>query len=96
MDCTRPERQQQQSTEGDCPISRHRERRLSDLAGFDDRYVNNFMGPSAQKHTIDDLNADNFDHAGAGFIRGAQLSIGTPDLEGGPLAFMNICCAGER
>ncbi len=58
------------------------------FAGFDDRYINNFMGPSAQKHTIDDFNADNFDHAGTGFIRGAQLSIGTPNLEGGPLAFM--------
>src|SRR5215469_16721902 len=58
------------------------------LVAFDDRYVNVFMGPSAQKHTIDDFNADNFDHAGAGFIRGAQLSIGTPNLEGGPLAFM--------
>jgi len=53
---------------------------------FDDRYVNNFMGPSAQKHTVDDFNADNFDHAGLGFIRGAQLSIGTPNLEGGPIA----------
>lgn len=53
---------------------------------FDDRYVNNFMGPSAQKHTVNDFNADNFDHAGLGFIRGAQLSIGTPNLEGGPIA----------
>src|ERR1700733_9124480 len=53
------------------------------LAGFDDRYVNNFMGPSAQKHTVDDFNADNFDHGGAGFIRGAQISIGPPNLEGG-------------
>ncbi len=53
---------------------------------FDDRFVNNFMGPSAQKHTIDDFNADNFDHGGLGFIRGAQISIGTPNLEGGPLA----------
>ena len=33
---------------------------------FDDRYINNFMGPSAQKHTIDDFNADNFDHSGPG------------------------------
>ena len=57
---------------------------------FDDRYVNNFMGPSAQKHTIDDFNADNFDHAGLGFIRGAQLSIGTPNLEGGPIAASTI------
>jgi gluconate 2-dehydrogenase alpha chain len=53
---------------------------------FDDRFVNNFMGPSAQKHTIDDFNADNFDHANLGFIRGSQISIGTPNLEGGPLA----------
>jgi gluconate 2-dehydrogenase alpha chain len=57
---------------------------------FDDRYVNNFMGPSAQKHTIDDFNADNFDHAGLGFIRGAQLSIGTPNLQGGPIAASTI------
>ena len=57
---------------------------------FDDRYVNNFMGPSAQKHTIDDFNADNFDHSGLGFIRGAQLSIGTPNLEGGPIAASTI------
>src|ERR1700719_3823855 len=57
---------------------------------FDDRYVNNFMGPSAQKHTIDDFNADNFDHGGLGFIRGAQLSIGTPNLQGGPIAASTI------
>src|SRR6266446_5616925 len=54
---------------------------------FDDRHVNNYMGPSAQKHTIDDFNADNFEHSGAGFIRGAQISVGTPNLEGGPLSF---------
>ena len=60
---------------------------------FDDRYVNNFMGPSAQKHTIDDFNADNFDHSGLGFIRGAQLSIGTPNLQGGPIAFSTIAHA---
>jgi gluconate 2-dehydrogenase alpha chain len=57
---------------------------------FDDRYVNNFMGPSAQKHTIDDFNADNFDHSSLGFIRGAQLSIGTPNLQGGPIAFSTV------
>src|SRR4030088_1283138 len=38
------------------------------FATFDDRYVNNFMGPSAQKHVFDDLNGDNFDHSGLGFI----------------------------
>ena len=57
---------------------------------FDDRFVNNFMGPSAQKHTIDDFNSDNFDHTGLGFIRGAQISIGTPNLEGGPLAASTV------
>ncbi len=60
------------------------------FVGFEDRHVNNYMGPSAQKHTIDDFNADNFDHGGAGFVRGAQISVGTPNLEGGPLAFMSV------
>jgi gluconate 2-dehydrogenase alpha chain len=55
------------------------------LVAFDDRYVNVFMGPSAQKHTIDDFNADNFDHAGLGFIRGSQISIGTISVQGGPI-----------
>jgi gluconate 2-dehydrogenase alpha chain len=52
---------------------------------FDDRHVNVYMGPSAQKHSIDDFNADNFDHAGLGFIRGAQISVGPVALEGGPI-----------
>src|SRR5437899_2822208 len=55
------------------------------FAAFDDRHVNIFMGPSAQKHTIDDFNADNFDHKDAGFIRGAQISSGPASLEGGPI-----------
>jgi gluconate 2-dehydrogenase alpha chain len=55
------------------------------LVAFDDRYVNVFMGPSAQKHSIDDFNADNFDHGGVGFIRGSQISIGTIGLQGGPI-----------
>src|SRR6201993_1515950 len=55
------------------------------LVAFDDRYVNVFMGPSAQKRTIDDFNADNFDHAGVGFIRGSQISIGTISVQGGPI-----------
>src|SRR5258708_1749654 len=55
------------------------------FVGYDDRFVNIYMGPSAQKHTIDDFNADNFDHNGAGFIRGAQISIGPADLEAGPI-----------
>jgi gluconate 2-dehydrogenase alpha chain len=52
---------------------------------FDDRYVNVFMGPSAQKHTIDDFNADNFNHGGTNFIRGSQISIDTVNLQGGPI-----------
>jgi gluconate 2-dehydrogenase alpha chain len=55
------------------------------FVAFDDRYVNVFMGPSAQKHTIDDFNADNFDHGGMSFIRGSQISIGTISLQGGPI-----------
>jgi len=55
------------------------------FVAFDDRYVNVFMGPSAQKHTIDDFNADNFDHGGQSFIRGSQISIGTINLQGGPI-----------
>jgi gluconate 2-dehydrogenase alpha chain len=54
-------------------------------AMFDDRHVNVYMGPSAQKHTIDDFNADNFDHGGQGFIRGSQISVGTGNLQGGPI-----------
>ncbi len=54
-------------------------------AAFDDLCVNIYMGPSAQKHSLDDFNADNFDHSGLGFIRGAQISITPADLEGGPI-----------
>jgi gluconate 2-dehydrogenase alpha chain len=55
------------------------------FAAFDDRFVNVYMGPSAQKHTIDDFNADNFDHGGLQFMRGAQISVSPADLEGGPI-----------
>ena len=56
------------------------------LSTFDDRHLNVYMGPSAQKHTIDDFNADNFDHTEVGFIRGSQISIGTGNLQGGPIS----------
>src|SRR6516225_8638634 len=49
-------------------------------ATFDDRHVNNYMGPSAQKHTIDDFNADNFDHGAA--ARHAALGRGLSRLSG--------------
>jgi gluconate 2-dehydrogenase alpha chain len=55
------------------------------FAAFDDRHVNIYMGPSAQRHTLDDFDADNFDHSGLGFIRGAQVSVSPADLEAGPI-----------
>jgi len=55
------------------------------FAAFDDRYVNVYMGPSAQKHSLDDFNADNFDHSGMDFMRGAQVSVTPADLEAGPI-----------
>jgi gluconate 2-dehydrogenase alpha chain len=55
------------------------------FATFDDRRANIFMGPSAQRHSLDDFNADNFDHGGLGFIRGAQISVVPADLEAGPI-----------
>jgi gluconate 2-dehydrogenase alpha chain len=60
------------------------------FVGFDDRHLNVYMGPSAQKRTIDDFNADNFDHSGVGFIRGAQISIGTGNLQGGPISLTTV------
>lgn len=56
------------------------------FAAFDSRYVNNYMGPNAQKYSFDDLNGDNFDHKDAGFIRGANVAVATSGLEGGPIA----------
>ena len=55
------------------------------FAAFDDRFVNIYMGPSAQKHSLDDFNADNFDHGRLQFIRGAQVSVSPADLEAGPI-----------
>src|SRR5258705_6031339 len=55
------------------------------FATFDDRFVNIYMGPSAQKHSLDDFNADNFDHAGLAFIRGGQGSVSPADPESGPI-----------
>ena len=57
---------------------------------FDDRHINVYMGPSAQKHSIDDFNGANFDHSGLNFIRGAQLSIDTVNLQGGPIGLTTV------
>jgi len=42
---------------------------------FDGRRLNGFTGPAAQGYTIDDLNADNFDHTGLGFVRGGRIAV---------------------
>ena len=55
------------------------------FAAFDNRLVNIYMGPSAQNHTLDDFNADNFDHSGLSFIRGGQTSAVPADIEAGPI-----------
>src|ERR1700722_13548816 len=54
-------------------------------AAFDSRYVNNYMGPNAQKHSLDDFNADNYDHGGRGFIRGSNFPVATAIQEVGPI-----------
>jgi gluconate 2-dehydrogenase alpha chain len=43
-------------------------------AYFTDRTFEPFMGAGALSEVIDDFNADNFDHAGLGFIGGASIS----------------------
>jgi gluconate 2-dehydrogenase alpha chain len=60
------------------------------FVAYDDRHLNAYMAPSAQKHSIDDFNADNFDHKDLKFIRGAQISMGTANLQGGPIGFSTV------
>ena len=45
---------------------------------FEDKVFNPFMGGGGIGTTIDDFNADNFDHAGLGFFGGAHLMVYTP------------------
>ncbi|HYM70738.1 MAG TPA: GMC family oxidoreductase, partial [bacterium] len=50
-------------------------RQISTVSGlFAGRRLNRFTGPSAQGQTIDDFNANNFDHGGLGFIRGGRIT----------------------
>jgi gluconate 2-dehydrogenase alpha chain len=44
-------------------------------AFFDDRIFNVFMGAGAMGYTLDDFNADNFDHQGLGFVNGGHISV---------------------
>jgi len=42
---------------------------------FEDKTFNPFMGSGANGMVFDDFNGDNFDHAGAGFIGGADINV---------------------
>ncbi|MDB5059269.1 MAG: rane-bound D-gluconate 2-dehydrogenase large subunit [Chloroflexi bacterium] len=42
---------------------------------FPGKATNMFSGTASQGVAMDDLNADNFDHAGLGFIRGAEIGV---------------------
>ncbi len=43
---------------------------------FNNKSFNRYMGSGANAVAIDDLNADNFDHTGLGFIGGGSISAG--------------------
>ena len=47
---------------------------------FPGKDLNLWQGSSGQSFAMDDLNGDNFDHHGLGFIRGANISAGTNNL----------------
>jgi gluconate 2-dehydrogenase alpha chain len=44
------------------------------FARFAGRRLNRFIGPTAQAVAVDDFNADHFDHAGLGFVRGGRIA----------------------
>ncbi len=48
---------------------------LPGATGFFDEQMNTFMGAGALGMTVDDYNADSFDHSDLDFIHGASLSI---------------------
>jgi gluconate 2-dehydrogenase alpha chain len=50
-------------------------RQTSGVSGlFEGHRLNRYTGPSAQGQTIDDFNADNFDHSRVDFIRGGRIT----------------------
>lgn len=61
---------------------------LPGATGFFDDQMNTFMGAGALGMTIDDFNADNFDHSDLDFIHGGSLSItqtGARPIESNPI-----------
>ena len=55
---------------------------------FEDRDFNPFIGAPGTQMVIDDFNADNFDHAGLGFLGGAIISCGHGD--GRPISYRPV------
>lgn len=51
---------------------------------FPGKTLNQLSGTASQNTSMDDLNADNFDHTGLGFIRGSIIQAGPS--ESGPIA----------
>lgn len=61
---------------------------LPGATGFFEDQMNTFMGAGALGMTIDDFNADNFDHSDLDFIHGGSLSItqtGARPIESNPI-----------
>jgi gluconate 2-dehydrogenase alpha chain len=61
---------------------------LPGATGFFEDQMNTFMGAGALGMTIDDFNADNFDHSNLDFIHGGSLSItqtGSRPIESNPI-----------
>ncbi len=55
---------------------------------FEDKVFNRFMGGGGLGTIIDEYNADNFDHAGLGFIGGAYIMVsttGSPPIKSHPV-----------
>lgn len=61
------------------------------LGLFEDQIINAFIGPGSAAMRIDDLNGNNFDHTGLGFIRGG--TIGTSG-DGTPVSRMDVVPPG--
>ncbi|MCL2418288.1 MAG: GMC oxidoreductase, partial [Conexibacteraceae bacterium] len=47
---------------------------------FPGKNLNLWGGTASQATVMDDLNGDNFDHGGLGFIRGASIQVGTNNM----------------
>ena len=63
-------------------------------ATFPGQRFNLMSGTGSQGVSIDDLNGDNFDHSGLGFIRGAIVSIG--QAESTPIGRSNTLPPGQK